>query len=120
MPPQTRMPPAWCMRMPPATDTLKESTMPFIGILQCRFESPSAWSLIPLCSFSSYSPDLEIHLRESRSITGQHPHPSRIRRWWMNGALMDGGRANLQMPTDLGRGLMGKRMERAAVSGNSS
>lgn len=27
---------AWCMRRPAATETLKESTMPFIGILQCK------------------------------------------------------------------------------------
>jgi hypothetical protein len=39
---------AWCMRMPAATDTLKESTMPFIGILQCKSDNSRASSLIPL------------------------------------------------------------------------
>ena len=39
---------AWCMRMPAATETLKESTMPFIGILQSKSDSSRASSLIPL------------------------------------------------------------------------
>lgn len=39
---------AWCMTMPAATETLKESTMPFIGILQCKSDSFKASSLIPL------------------------------------------------------------------------
>ena len=39
---------AWYMRMPAATETLKESTMPFIGILQCKSDKLKASSLIPL------------------------------------------------------------------------
>jgi len=39
---------AWCMRIPAATDTLNESTMPFIGTLQCKSDSSRASSLIPL------------------------------------------------------------------------
>nr|AFK46026.1 unknown [Medicago truncatula] len=34
-----------------ATETLKESTIPFIGILQCKSDIAKASSLIPLFSF---------------------------------------------------------------------
>jgi hypothetical protein len=36
------------MRIPAATETLKESTIPFIGILQCKSDIAKASSLIPL------------------------------------------------------------------------
>lgn len=39
---------AWCMRIPAATETLKESTIPFMGILQCKSDNSKASSLIPL------------------------------------------------------------------------
>ena len=39
---------AWCMSMPAATETLKESTIPFIGMLQCMSDSCKASSVIPL------------------------------------------------------------------------
>ncbi|RDX61796.1 hypothetical protein CR513_59941, partial [Mucuna pruriens] len=39
---------AWCMRIPAATETLKESTIPVIGILQCKSDNSKASSLIPL------------------------------------------------------------------------
>lgn len=39
---------AWCMRIPAATETLKESTIPLIGILQCISDNSRASSLIPL------------------------------------------------------------------------
>jgi hypothetical protein len=39
---------AWCIRIPAATDTLKESTMPFIGTLQCKSDNFKASSLMPL------------------------------------------------------------------------
>lgn len=53
---------AWCMRRPAATETLNESTMPFIGILQCKSDDSRASSLIPLQKTISYL--VVVHLRK--------------------------------------------------------
>ena len=58
---------AWCMRMPAATETLKESTIPFIGILQCKSDNSRASSLIPLEAESSQSQRL-IQISENYNL----------------------------------------------------